>query len=213
VKKFTYKYYISKWTIVFFLICILGGIVMVKGLIRQQQRIHIKSTYDKSKIHLGDCIEYDISYDLLLRCYHKGELWEGYATICHTDAFSMDNHYYVATGENKEYYIDLVVPPEFHQEFQQLIDGEIKTYHVYGRIEKVKFPVTYDDSVMEGLIYCTGIRDTTQLNQMISEKYQLKIIDPKERESTWYKGFLFFIMGILGVLGSSEKKKLHRKMI
>lgn len=206
MKKFTYTYYISKWTIIFSLICFLGGIFTVKGLIRQQQRIHTKNAYEESKIHVGDCIEYDISCELLLRCYHKGELWEGYTTICLTDAYTMDNHYYVATGENKEYYIDLVVPPEFQEEFQQLIDGETKTYHVYGRIEKLKFPVTYDDSITQGLIYCTGIRDTAKHHQMISEKYQLKIINPNERESMWYKGLIFFVMGLLGVLGSIEKK-------
>lgn len=207
MKKFTYTYYISKWTVIFFLICLFGGIFTVKGLIRQQQRIHTKNAYVASKIHFGDCIEYDISYELLLRCYHKGELWEGYSPICNSDAYTMDNHYYVATGENKEYYIDLVVPPKFQQEFQQLIDGETKTYHVYGRIEKVKFPVTYDDVVTRGLIDCTGIRDTAKHRQMISEKYQLKIIDPNERESMWYKGLIFFFMGIFGMLISIEKKR------
>lgn len=178
----------------------------MKGLVRQQQRIHIKNAYDKSEIRLGDCIEYDISYEHLLRSYHKGSLKKGYSVICLTDALTADNHYYAAAGENKEYYIDLVVSPEFQQEFQKLIDGETKTYHVYGRIEKVKFPVTYDDSITEGLIYCTGIRDTAKLHQMILEKYQLKIIDPNEKESMWYKGLIFFVMGMLGVLGSIEKK-------
>ncbi len=211
MKKFTYTVYISKFTIVFFLICILGGIVMVKGLIRQQQRIHVKHAYDKSQIHLGDCIEYDISLELLLKSYHKGLLHEGYSPVCFTDAYTMDNHYFVTTGEDKEYYISLVVPPEFQQEVQQLIDGETKTYHVYGRIERLKFQEVYNDSVMEGLIYCTGIRDTAKLGQMVSEKYQLKIIDPNEKESMWYKGLLFFITGILGVLGSIEKKHAASK--
>ncbi|MDE6314366.1 MAG: hypothetical protein K2M46_12275 [Lachnospiraceae bacterium] len=181
----------------------------MKGLIRQQNKSHIKNVYDKSKIHADDYIEYDISYEMLLRKYHKGLLKEGYSPICTTDAFTSDNHYFVAMGENKEYYIELVVPPEFQQEFQQLIDSETKTYHVYGRIEKLKFPENvYDDSVTEGLIYCTGIRDTTKLNQMVSTKYQLKVIDANEKEGMWYKGLIFFVMGILGMLGGFEKRMI-----
>lgn len=181
----------------------------MKGLIRQQNKIHIKNVYDKSEIRADDYIEYDISYEMLLRKYHKGLLKEGYSPICFTDASTLDNHYYVATVENKEYYIDLVVPPEFQQEFQQLIDGETKTYHVYGRIEKLKFPEgVYDDSVTEGFIYCTGIRDTTKLNQMVSTKYQLKVIDANEKESMWYKGLIFFVIGILGMLGGFEKRMI-----
>ena len=206
--KSTHTYYISKFTVIFFLICIIGGIFTVKGLIRQEQRIHKKSAYDKSGVRLGDCIECDISQEQLLRCYHKGELHEGADPVCTTDAYIMDNHYFVATEKNKEYYICLVVPPEFQWEMKQFIDGETKTYHVYGRIEKLKFKPAYNDSVKEGLIYCTGIHDTTKLKQMVSEKYQLKVIDPNEKESMWYKGLIFFIMGVMGVLGSIEKKRL-----
>ncbi|MBD5452410.1 MAG: hypothetical protein HDR25_07200 [Lachnospiraceae bacterium] len=179
----------------------------MKGLIRQQQRIHVKNTCDPSEIHLGDCIQYDISPEQLLRSYHKGLLHEGVSPVYTTHASTMDNHYFVAMGENKEYYISLVVPPEFQEELQQFIDGETKTYHVYGRIEKLNLKPAYDDSVKEGLIYCTGIRDTTKLKQMVSEKYQLKIIDPNKKESMWYKGLIFFIVGILGVLVSIEKKR------
>lgn len=207
MKKFTYKYYLSKWTVIWLLICILGGIFTVKGLIRQEQRIHIKNTYDISNIRKGDCIEYDISYEQLLRAYHKGLLNERYAPICNTDAVTMDNHYFVATGESKESYITLVVPPKFQPKMQQLIDGETKTYHVFGRIEALKFDMICSDYVMEALIYCTGIRDKAKLRQMVSDKYQLKIIDPKEKERMWYKGLIFFIMGALGVLGSIEKKR------
>lgn len=207
MKKRRPTYYISKIMVIFFLICIVGGIFTVKGLIRQEQRIHKKNTYDGSDIRLGDCIECDISLEQLLRSYHKGLLHEGVGPVYTTDASTMDNHYFIATGENKEYYIRLVVPPEFQQEMQQFIDGETKTYHVCGRIEKLKFKPAYNDSVKEGLIYCTGIRDTTKLKQMVSEKYQLKIIDPNQKESMWYKGLIFFIMGILGILVSTEKKR------
>lgn len=204
MKRSAYTVYISKWAIVFFLICLLGGIVTVKGLVRQQQRIHVKTAYAPSEIRLGDCIQYDISYEWFLGNYHKGLLHEGYAPICTTDASSGDDHYFVATGEDQAYYIALIVPPAFQQELQQLIDGDTDTYHVYGRIEKLKFPV--DDTVMEGLAYCTGIRDTTRLGQMVSTKYQLKIIDQNKKESLWYKGLLFFVMGLLGVLGTIEKR-------
>lgn len=207
MKNRTPTYYISKFTVVFFVMCILGGIFTVKGLIRQQQRIHIKNTCDPSELHLGDCFQYDISLEQLLRNYHKGLLHEGVGPVYTTDASTMDNHYFVATGENKEYYICLVVPPEFQEEMQQFIDGETRTYHVYGRIENLKFKPAYNDSVKEGLIYCTGIRDTTKLKQMVSEKYQLKIIDPNEKESMWYKGLIFFITGFLGMLVSIEKKR------
>lgn len=204
MKRSAYTVYISKWTVVFFLICLLGGIVTVNGLVRQQRRSHVKNVYVPSEIHLGDCIQYDISYEWFLGKYYKGLLHEGYAPICTTDAYSGDNHYFVATGENKTYYIALVVPPAFQQELQQFIDGETDTYHVYGRIEKLKFPV--NDTVMEGLVYGTGIRETTKLAQMVSTKYQLKIIDPDKKESLWYKGLLFFVMGLLGVLATIEKK-------
>lgn len=206
MKKITYMYYFSKWTVVWLLICVVGGTFTVEGLVRQEQRNHIKNAYDISNIRMGDCIEYDISYDMLLRAYHKGALSERYAPICTTDAVTMDNHYIAATGESKEAYICLVAPPKFQQELQQLIDGEAETYHVFGRIERLKFDLTHDDYVMEGLIYCTGIRDKTKLAQMVSDKYQLKIIDAEEQESMWYKGLIFFVMGILGVLGSVEKK-------
>ena len=205
--KRTPTYYISKITVIFFLICIVGGIFTVKGLIRQEKRIHKKSAYNKSEVRLGDCIECDISLEQLLRSYHKGELHEGVDPVYFTHASTMNNHYYVTTEENKEYYICLVVPPEFQQEMQQFIDGETKAYHVYGRIEKIKFPEVYSESVIDGLIYCTDIRDTTKLHQMVSEKYQLKVIDPNKKESMWYKGLIFFIMGILGVLVNTERKR------
>ena len=210
MKKFTYTYYISKWTIVFLVIGILGGIFTVKGLVQQQQRVHVKNGYYLSKIRIGDCVQYDISFEQLLRRYCKGELYEGYAPVCTTDATTLDNHYYVAIGENKYFYIDLVVPPAFQEEFQQFVDGVIKTYHVYGRIEKAKFPVVYDEFILQGLIYCTGIRDTEELHRMVSGKYQLKVIDPNEKERMWYIGLIFFIMGILGLVGGVEKKDISR---
>jgi len=211
VKKFTSTYYISKFTVISFFICLVGGIFTVKGLVNEYHRVHAKTAFVQSEIRKGHYVEYDISYGQLLRTYHKGLLRESYSPVCNTDAYTMDNHYFVATGKNKEYYIDLVVPPEFQEKMQQFIDGETKTYHVYGRIEKLKFQDVYNDSVMEGLIYCTGIRDKTKLNHMVSEKYQLKVMDASEKGSMWYKGLIFFAMGLLGVLVSVEKNSIFQQ--
>ena len=200
MKKFTYTYYISKYTVVFFLICIVGGIFTVKGLIRQEHRIHVKNAYDKSEIRLGDYIEYNISREQIMGRYSEDS--SKYFPFCVSDGYTSESRYLVATDENKEYYISLIVPRKFQQELQQLIDGKTKTYHIYGRIEKLKHELYYDT-----IADCTGIRDMTKLKQLVSTKYELKVIDPNEKESMWYKGLIFFAVGLFGVLASIEKKR------
>lgn len=200
MKKRIPTYYISKFTVVFFVMCILGGIFTVKGLIRQQHRIHIKNAYDQSEISLGDFIEFDISREQIMGNYSEDS--SKYFPHCVVDAYTSESRYLVATDENKEYYISLIASREFLPELQRLIDGETKTYHVYGRIEKLKHELYYD-----AIADCTGIRDTTKLKQMVSTKYELKVIDANKKESMWYKGLIFFIVGILGMLVSIEKKR------
>ena len=180
--------------------CILGGIFTVKGLIRQQHRIHIKNAYDQSEIRLGDFIEFDISREQIMGNYSEDS--SKYFPHCVVDALTSETQYLVATEENKEYYISLIASREFLPELQRVIDGETKTYHVYGRIEKLEHELYYDS-----ITNCTGIRDMTKLKQLVSTKYELKVIDPNEKESMWYKGFIFFIIGFLGVLVSIEKKR------
>lgn len=198
MKKHVPTYYISKFTVVFFVICILGGIFTVKGLIRQQHRIHIKNAYDKLEVRLGDYLEYDIFREQIMGNYYKDS--SQYFPFCVVDGYTSESRYLVATDENREYYISLIVPRKFQQELQPLIDGKTKTYHVYGRIEKLKHELYYDT-----IADCTGIRDMTKLKQMVSTKYELKVIDPNEKESMWYKGLIFFAVGIFGVMGSIEK--------
>ena len=200
MKKRIPTYYISKFIVVFFVICILGGIFTVKGLIRQQHRIHIKNAYDRSEVRLEDYLEFDISREQIMGNYSEDS--SKYFPHCVVDALTSETQYLVATEESKEYYISLIVSREFLPELQRLIDGETKTYHVYGRIEKLKHELHYDS-----ITNCTGVRDMTKLKQLVSTKYELKVIDPNEKESMWYKGLIFFIIGILGVFGSIEKKR------
>ena len=199
MKKRIPTYYISKFTVVFFVICILGGIFTVKGLIRQQHRLHIKNAYNQSEIRLGDFIEFDISREQIMGNYSEDS--SKYFPHCVVDVYTSETRYLVATEENKEYYISLIVSREFLPELQRLIDGETKTYHVYGRIEKLKHELHYDS-----ITDCTGIRDMAKLKQLVSTKYELKVIDANKKESIWFKGLIVFLIGILGVLISIEKK-------
>lgn len=207
MKRFQYTVHVTKFLIFSAVVCLLGGIFTVNGLVRLYHRNHVKKIsdlYNKETIHRGDYVQYSISPSQVLgRSYEElsnGE--EKYSPICTENAWTSDRRYVVALGGGRDFYIALFMSDEQRRDFEQFIDSMTGTYQVFGRVERLGYHLPYDM-----ITECTGIDDQDKLDQLISKKYEIRVIDPETRESMWYKALIVFALGLCGVLRGIEKRR------
>lgn len=85
---------------------------------------------------------------------------------------------------------------------EQLIDND-STFHIFGKFEKFDSILPYDP-----IAECPGIDNPTGTNQMMSSRYQIKMIDPFSEKKVLYKGLSLFIFGSLILLVTMKIEKV-----
>lgn len=204
MRRYRYTVHLTRFLLFSLLVCITGGLFTIKGLVRLYHSHHVKNFYNKEKIHAGDYVRYDISWDQVMgRWYMEASGEEVYGPVCNVDAWTSERRYMVASDENKEYYVSLVLSDLLGRQFDQFLENKTETYSIYGRVERLKYDLYYD-----GIAKCTGINDQRKIEQMVSTKYAIRAKDPDEGESMWYKGLIFFALGMWGILSGVEKEPL-----
>ena len=147
-------------------------------------------------------MRYDISWDQVMgRWYMEASGEEVYGTVCTVDAWTSERRYIVAADENKEYYVCLILSDLLARQFDQFLEDKTGPYSLYGRVERLKYDLNYD-----GITKCTGIDDPRGIEQVVSKKYAIRAKDPDTGESMWYKGLIFFALGMWGILSGIEKE-------
>lgn len=195
-----YTIYVSKFIVLFLILCFVGGIFTVKGLFDLHYRNNAKSVYALSQVQTGRYIECDITFEQMIGQYYTdingnvrfGPVWT-------VGAVTMENQYIIRLNEDAPYYMALVVPEAMRPQIQRLIDGETQTYHIYGRFKKLK----YDNSDRSGEWVDLGAPATPR--PKFSKNYEIKILDPDETDGMWYKGLIFFLIGLFGARQCVEK--------
>lgn len=203
-KKYKYTVHITRFFIVSALICLAGGAFTLKGLVNLYNRGHVWTFYDPEKIHSGNYVRYDISRDQILgRFYTDADGEDKYGPLCVVDAWTSEYRYMAASDDSKHVYLSLNVSDRLQPQLQKLVDGETNTYQIYGKVRKLRYDLQYD-RIAEYM----DISDLDELKQIVSAKHEIKVVDPERRESMWYKGLIFFVMGFCGVLRGVEKKEV-----
>ena len=204
MKRFQYTVHVTRFLVFSAVICLLGGIFTVKGLFGLYHRNHVKLTCPVDKIHTGDYVRFDISLDQVLGKYYE-ELVSGeekYSPIRSVDAWTSDHRYVVASDASRDSYITLFMSDQERRSFEQFLDSMTGTYQIFGKVVRLKSRPPYDM-----IAECTGIDDQDKLGQMVSKKYEIKVVDPDSKESMWYKGLIVFALGLCGVWSGVEKKE------
>lgn len=196
------RYILSKMSVCGCFIAVIGAVFTLQGIIVRCNLMNIKDSYDKADIRNGRYIEYDISKEQLLGMYYtevNGAI--KYSPYCGSDVYSSMETYIVSVDGNSNYYVPLMVAKEYQKEFRKIINSDDK-YHILGKFEKFKGILVY-----EIIAECIGTDNKSEIDQIISDDHQIRVVDLQDERKILYKGLSFFIVGVFLFIVSVDRKK------
>lgn len=196
------RYILSKMSVCGCFIAVIGAVFTLQGIIVRCNLMNIKDSYDKADIRNGRYIEYDISKERLLGMYYtevNGAI--KYRPYCGSDVYSSMETYIVSVDGNSNYYVPLMVAKEYQKEFRKIINSDDK-YHILGKFEKFKGILVY-----EIIAECIGTDNKSEIDQIISDDHQIRVVDLQDERKILYKGLSFFIVGVFLFIVSVDRKK------
>lgn len=186
------KFTFSKKSIAGSIILIIGFFLTIQGIIIRYNLTHINGSYGKYEIKNGRYIEYDITKEYLMGKYYSepnGKI--NYGPYHGSDVVTSIDTYVVAVNENLDYYVPLIVVEKYQKAFEETYYND-KTYHIFGKFQKFKGELLYD------IIYkCIGLSKKSEIDKLISDNYEIKIVDIKNEKMALYKGISILIVGLL----------------
>lgn len=197
------KYTLSKMSIVACIVIVVGFTLLIQGVVNRYHLAHIQNSYRASEIKNGRYIEYDISRKQLVgKNYTEPNGKVKYTPYSVIDVYSNVETCLVAINEKADYYVSLKIPVEYQKDFEKMVQSETDTYHVIGKFEKDSQYLYYDN-----ISECLEINDESEIKRMVSDNYQITIVDPEDEKSTLYKGLSFLAIGFLVLFATVEKEK------
>lgn len=196
------RYIFSKMSVWGCFIALIGAVFTIQGIIVRCNLMNIKDSYDKADIRNGRYIEYDISKEQLLGMYYtevNGAI--KYSPYCGSDVYSSMETYIVSVDGNSNYYVPLMIAKEYQKEFKKIINSDDK-YHILGKFEKFKGILVY-----EIIAECIGTDNKSEIDQIISDDHQIRVVDLQDERKILYKGLSFFIVGVFLFIVSVDRKK------
>lgn len=196
------RYIFSKMSVWGCFIALIGAVFTIQGIIVRCNLMNIKDSYDKADIRNGRYIEYDISKEQLLGMYYtevNGAV--KYSPYCGSDVYSSMETYIVSVDGNSNYYVPLMIAKEYQKEFKKIINSDDK-YHILGKFEKFKGILVY-----EIIAECIGTDNKSEIDQIISDDHQIRVVDLQDERKILYKGLSFFIVGVFLFIVSVDRKK------
>lgn len=196
------RYILSKMSVCGCFIAVIGAVFTLQGIIVRCNLMNIKDSYDKADIRNGRYIEYDISKEQLLGAHYtevNGAI--KYSPYCGSDVYSSMETYIVSVDGNSNYYVPLMVAKEYQKEFRKIINSDDK-YHILGKFEKFKGILVY-----EIIAECIGTDNKSEIDQIISDDHQIRVVDLQDERKILYKGLSFFLVGVFLFIVSVDRKK------
>lgn len=196
------RYILSKMSVCGCFIAVIGAVFTLQGIIVRCNLMNIKDSYDKADIRNGRYIEYDISKEQLFGMYYtevNGAI--KYSPYCGSDVYSSMETYIVSVDGNSNYYVPLMVAKEYQKEFRKIINSDDK-YHILGKFEKFKGILVY-----EIIAECIGTDNKSEIDQIISDDHQIRVVDLQDERKILYKGLSFFLVGVFLFIVSVDRKK------
>ncbi|RKI83611.1 hypothetical protein D7V83_07950 [bacterium 0.1xD8-71] len=196
------KYTLSKTSIIGIVILILGLVFTIQGIFIRYHLSHVKASYQQTEIKNGRFIERDITREELIGSYYtENNGTVKYGPYCCENGYTAKRIYIVAVNENPKYYAPLVLSRKYQKDFQQMIN-ENTSYHILGKFEKYNSVMPYSP-----IAECPGIDNPTGTDQLMSARYQIKIIDLQAEKKVLYKGLSLFIFGLLILVVTVKREK------
>lgn len=196
------RYILSKMSVCGCFIAVIGAVFTLQGIIVRCNLMNIKDSYDKADIRNGRYIEYDISKEQLFGMYYtevNGAI--KYSPYCGSDVYSSMETYIVSVDGNSNYYVPLMVAKEYQKEFRKIINSDDK-YHILGKFEKFKGILVY-----EIIAECIGTDNKSEIDQIISDDHQIRVVDLQDERKILYKGLSFFLVGVFLFIVLVDRKK------
>lgn len=195
------KIIFSKMSIAGIAILAIGLLLTIQGIIIRYNLWHINGSYEKYEIRNGRYIEYEITKEYLIGCYYSepnGKI--NYGPYHAGDVLTSTDTYIVAINDNLDYYVPLIVVEKYKKDFEETYLDD-KTYHILGKFQKFDGNLLYDI-----ICKCTGLSTKSDIDNIISDNYQIKVVDLKDEQAALYKGISILIIGII-ILYDCYKKK------
>ena len=198
-------YTFSKMSLLGIVLFIFGLLFTVQGIAIRYHLSHANDSYKESEIKTGRYIVRDLTREQLVGQYYSeknGTL--RYGPYCNEDVLSSKQTYVAATNKDSNYYAPLIVSRAYQKDFEHMINGDT-AYHMFGKFEKSDSVLHYDT-----IAECMGIDSKTQIADILSSAYLIRIIDPEEEKKVLYKGLSLFIFGLLTMFLTMKRDKLSK---
>jgi len=203
VYKNKYVIWISKITYIGIIFSIIGFIFIAQGILNSYNSTKVMSIYQEKDIHQGRYIDCDISKEQLLgRFYTEMNGKKVYSPITGTDVITNAQKYVFLEDIENMYYVTLDVPKKYTEEFKELIAGDVSEIHILGKFKRLKDELCYDE-----IMSCLGINNRDEINEIVSTKYVIQIVDQEMERKVYYKGGVLLIIGILCLSKCLERKE------
>ena len=188
-----------------FAFCMIGLIYFVRGMIADYNLRIIKESYEEVEIKKSHYVARDIFLEQLMGSYAtemNGKIY--YSPICCINAVTEERKYIIPINKSADYYITLIVPYKYTEQFDEMTDGKREKYCFIGKIEKLEGNLYYDI-----ISEVTGVSNTALIEKMVSPKYAIKIVDVKEEKLIVWKGIVLLACGVLLFSMSIEIKRVQ----
>lgn len=195
------KYTLTKMSVAACIVIVVGIILSIQGVVNRYHLAHIKSSYREPEIKSGRFIECDISREHLVGLYYTeldGETMFSPYSVINADTNTL--YCLAAVNEDMDYYVSLKLPSEYQEDFAKIIRSDTETLHITGKFKK-KRPLMFYDKIAA----CLGNDDESAVRSMVSDQYQINIVDPKDVKSTLFIGLLILAIGVLVLFVTVER--------
>ncbi len=196
------KYTISKTSILGIIILGFGLLFTIQGIVIRYHLANVKESYETAELKNGRYIECDLPQQHFIGLYYTEKNGvQKYSPYCIEDIFSSEQTYIVAINQPKNYYVPLIISREYQKGISQIFNSD-DVYHIFGKIEKSDTSLQYNI-----LAKCVGSNNKSELNQMVSTKYQIKATDLKKEKKKLYEGFALLLSGLLILIPTMNQKR------
>lgn len=199
-----YVIFISARTYLGIIIGIIGFVLLLQGLGNVHYIRKIKQNYCETDNEAGRYVECYITKERLLgRKYREMNGKEVFSPIIGIGAYTNNQRFIFMTNEKPQYYITLEIPDIYHDKIQQMLEEDGASVQLYGKIVTMKQELCYDE-----LMDCLKIDDHDKIDNLVSAKHMIKVVDLDHEIRILYEGIALIIVGMLLLCSCVERKEI-----
>lgn len=186
-----YRIYIniSKINIAIIFLFFLGIILSLQEIIDNKNYHNIKTEIKNFDISEGQYIKLKITTDNIMGTTINGKFSPFYGTTSW-----QNDHKYLISTKDKDYYISLLVPKNYQNDFSDFIKTNTD-YSFIGKVEKLDSDLYY-----EAIMECLNLKNKSEVDKIVDSKYAIRITDRNNKTNKLLIGICVLVASILLLL-------------